>query len=568
MLKHLSIRNIVLISALELELGAGLTVLTGETGAGKSILLDALGLALGARGDASLVRAGAARASVTATFELAPEHPVFSLLAEEDIEGEEPGRRMLRRVQRADGGTRAWIEGQPVPVSLLKRVGQQLVEIHGQHEARALVDASRHLLLLDAFAGLEAQKAQVRERWRAWQQAARALQRRRDELAQAEREREWLEHVVAELDDLAPEAGEEEELAERRTQMMHAEQFADAISAMRRALYEAGSPVAGRISGALRRLERQREQAGGLLDEVCEAFDRVLVELSEAERLLDEAAARLEFDPAELEKVEERLFALREIARKHRVRVDELPKLHEELAGRLMALAEGGAEIAQLEEAAAQARAEWLLAAKELSAARKAAAKELAARVMAELPPLKLEQARFQVQVESDEALAGPEGMDRVEFLVATNPGQPAGPLAKIASGGELARFMLALKVVLAARASAPVLVFDEIDTGVGGAVAAALGERLKRLADSGLQVLAVTHSPQVAARADAQLRIAKEVREAEGAVSTHTIVTPLDAASRREEIARMLSAHDVTEEARAQAARLLEQALSPADNG
>ncbi len=561
MLKALSIRNVVLISALELELGAGLSVLTGETGAGKSILLDALGLALGARGDAALVRSGAERASVTATFELPLDHPVFALLAEQDIEVEEPGRLMLRRVQRADGGTRAWVDGQPVPVSLLRQVGQMLVEIHGQHEARALVDSARHLMLLDAFVGLEEQKARIAELWQAWRGAARALKTRREELEQAEREREWLEHVVAELDELSPQPGEEEELASRRAQMMHAEQFADAISTMRAALYEAGSPVAGRISGALRRLERQREQAGGLLDEVCEAFDRALVELAEAERLLDEASAALEFDPAELEKVEERLFALREVARKHRVQVDDLPKLHEELAGKLAALADGGAEIAKLEQAEAEARAAWLKAAQALSEARRKAAGELAERVMAELPPLKLEHARFEVVVDSDEALAGPEGMDRVEFRVSTNPGQPAGPLAKVASGGELSRFMLALKVVLAARASAPVLVFDEIDTGVGGAVAAALGERLKRLADSGLQVLAVTHSPQVAARADAQFRIAKEVREEDGEAATHTVVTPLDAQSRREEIARMLSAHDITEEARAQAARLLEQA-------
>ncbi len=565
MLQHLSIRNVVLIEALELELTPGMTVLTGETGAGKSILLDALGLALGARGDASLVRAGAERASVTATFALPAEHPVFALLAEEDIEVEEPGRLMLRRVQRADGGTRAWVEGQPAPVSLLRRIGQMLVEIHGQHEARALMDESRHLSLLDAFAGLEDRKARVAALWRAWRAAARDLEALRDELEQAAREREWLEHVVAELEELAPEPGEEEALAARRTRMMHAEQFAEALSAMRGALVEGGGPVAGRIAGALRRLERQREQAGGLFDEVCEAFDRVLVELAEAERLLDEAEAGLEFDAAELEKVEERLFALREVARKHRVRPDDLPRLREELAGKLAAIQDSGAAIAEREKATEAARAQYLEAAEALSAARRAAAEELAAKVMAELPPLKLEHARFQVAVESGEDLAGPEGMDRVMFRVATNPGQPAGPLAKIASGGELARFMLALKVVLAARGSAPVLIFDEIDTGVGGAVAAAMGERLQRLAESGLQVLAVTHSPQVAARAATQLRISKEVSGEGGEQATRTRVQALDAASRREEIARMLSAHNITDEARAQAARLLEHAAEGA---
>ena len=563
MLQHLSIRNVVLIEALDLELAPGMTVLTGETGAGKSILLDALGLALGARGDASLVRAGAERASVTATFALPSGHPVFTLLVDQGIEVEEPGRLMLRRVQRPDGSTRAWAEGQPVPVSLLRRIGQHLVEIHGQHEARALMDEARHLSLLDAFAGLEERKQEVAARWRAWREAQDALDALRAELAQAEREREWLEHVVAELDELAPEPDEEEALAARRAQMMHAEQFAEALSAMRGALLEGGGPVTGRIAGALRRLERQREQAGGLFDAVCEAFDRVLVELAEAERLLDEAQASLEFDPAELEKVEERLFALREVARKHRVQPDELPALRERLSGKLAAIQDGSAAIAGKEQAAEAARTHYMEAARALSAARREAAAELASRVMAELPPLKLEHARFTVAVEGDAALAGPEGMDRVAFLVATNPGQPAGPLAKIASGGELSRFMLALKVVLAARGSAPVLIFDEIDTGVGGAVAAAMGERLRRLAASGLQVLAVTHSPQVAARADMQLRISKEVSGAGEERATRTRVEALDAASRREEIARMLSAHDITEEARAQAARLLEHGAS-----
>ncbi len=560
MLRHLSIRNVVLIESLELEPGAGLTVLTGETGAGKSILLDALGMALGARGAASLVRSGAAQASVAATFELAPAHPVFSLLAEQGIEVEEPGRLMLRRVQKADGGSRAWIDGQAAPVGLLREVGRQLVEIHGQHEARALMDEARHGALLDAFAGLNGQREEVAALWRAWREKEKALAALREELAQAEREREWLEHVVAELEELAPQPGEEEELAARRAQMMHAEQFAEAISGMRAALLEGGGPVAGRISGALRRLERQREQAGGLFDEVCEAFDRVLVELAEAERLLDDAALQLEFDPAELEKVEERLFALREQARKHRVQPDELPALLQRLSGQLQALAEGGAQTAALEQEVAAARDAYMQAARALSAARRQAAEELAARVMAELPPLKLEHARFEVRVKASEEEARPTGLDRVAFLVSTNPGMPAGALGKIASGGELSRFMLALKVVLAGCSSAPVLIFDEIDTGVGGAVAAAMGERLKRLAESGLQVLAVTHSPQVAARADHQWRIHKEVvRGDDGEQATRTRLQVLDAASRREEIARMLSAHDITEEARAQAARLLE---------
>ncbi len=558
MLRHLSIRNVVLIEALDIELADGLTVLTGETGAGKSILLDALGMALGARGAAALVRTGAGQASVSAQFELRADHPVFALLAENDIEVEEPGQLLLSRIQKADGGSRARIDGQPVPVALLRQVGAMLVEIHGQHEARALMDESRHITLLDAFAGLHGQRQEVEQRWRAWQQAEKRLGALRTELEQAAREHEWLEHVVAELQDLAPEPGEEEDLAARRARMMHAEQFADAIRSMRDALQEGGAPLAGRVSGALRRLERQREQAGGLFDEVCEAFDRALVELAEAERLLDEAAAQLEFDPRELEQVEERLFALREQARKHRVQPDDLPALLEKLSGQLQALDEGAAATTALEQEVAQARDDYMQAARRLSGARQAAAEQLAAAVMAELPPLKLEHARFEVNIQADEALAGPGGIDTVAFQVATNPGMPAGPLGKVASGGELSRLMLALKVVLANTGSAPVLIFDEIDTGVGGAVAAAMGERLKRLAEGGLQVLAVTHSPQVAARADHQWRIFKEVRTSEQGNATVTRLQPLDATQRREEIARMLSAHDITDEARAQAARLL----------
>ncbi len=560
MLRTLSIRNIVLIEALDIEVGPGLTVFSGETGAGKSILLDALGLALGARGDSALVRAGAGQAGVSAAFELSAEHPVFALLAEEGIEPEEPGQLLLTRLQKADGGSRARIDGQPAPVALLKRVGAMLVEIHGQHESRALVDAARHGELLDAFGGLQEQRADVARRWRQWRKAGEALAELRAQLEQAEREREWLEHVVAELEELAPEPGEEEVLDAERARMMHAEKFADAISAMRAALYEGGNGVSGRISGALRRLERQRDAATGLLDEVCEAFDRVLVELAEGERLLDEAAARLEFDPAALEKVEERLFALRAAARKHRVQADELPQLLEDLRGKLQALEDSSALVKEREEEVAAARAAYMKAAQALSEARRQAAETLAQRVMAELAPLKLEQARFEVLVESGEELAQPSGIDRVEFMVATNPGMPAGPLAKVASGGELARFMLALKVALAERGSAPVLVFDEIDAGTGGAVAAAIGERLMRLAESGLQVLAITHSPQVAAQADRQFRIAKRVVAADGGETTITEVMELDARQRREEIARMLSAERITEEALAQAARLLGQ--------
>jgi DNA repair protein RecN (Recombination protein N) len=562
MLAELSIRNIVLIERLDLAPGRGLVVFTGETGAGKSILLDALGLALGARGDAALVRAGAEQGVVSARFELPVDHPVFALLEEEGIgAGEEPGELILRRVQKAAGASRASINGEPVAVSLLRRVGEMLVEIHGQHDARALMDPSRHGDLLDAYGGLQAQAAEVARLWQDWRAARQRLEERRQALMAAEREREWLEHAVEELSTLAPEADEEERLAARRQMMMNAERFADAISAMQKALSGPDGAVAGRINAALRRLERQREAAAGRLDDVCEAFDRVLVELAEAERLLEEAAARFEHDPRELEEVEQRLFALRAAARKHRVPVAELPALLADLEDQLAALRQGADDLKRLEARAAAARAAYLEAARALSAARREAAARLDVAVAAELAPLRLERARFETRVETDEAHAGPAGIDRVEFMVATNPGTLPGPLAKIASGGELSRFMLALKAALAARGSAPVLVFDEIDTGVGGAVAAAMGERLKRLADSGLQVLAVTHSPQVAARADHHHVIAKEVVSGADGEVARTRVRTLGAAERREEIARMLSAHEITAEARAQAARLLADA-------
>ncbi len=559
MLTAISIRDIVLIERLDLELASGLSVFTGETGAGKSILLDALGLALGARGDAALVRAGADRGQVTAVFELPADHPVFALLEEEGVEVDEPGELILQRVQRREGSARARINGQPVPVSLLRTVGARLVEIHGQHDARALIDPARHGELLDAFGGLEARRAEVSRLWDAWRAAARAHAKAQAELEEAERERDWLEHVCAELEELAPEPGEEERLAERRAVMMHAERFAEALAEMRKALSADGS-VAGRINGALRRLERQREDAGGLLDDVCEAFDRVLVELAEAESLLDEAEGRFDFDPRELEEAESRLFALRAAARKHKVQVDELPALAASFRERLDAVEGGGLHLKKLAEAEAAARTAWREAAERLSQARREAAAELDRRVAAELAPLRLEKARFVTRIDSGEAHAGPFGMDHVEFMVSTNPGSPEGPLGRIASGGELSRFMLALKVALAERGSAPVLIFDEIDTGVGGAVAAAMGERLVRLAADGLQVLAVTHSPQVAARAVHHHVISKSTDASGGAEVTRTQVHTLDAEARREEIARMLSAHEVTDEARAQADRLLQR--------
>ena len=556
MLTALSIRDIVLIEKLDLSLARGLSVLTGETGAGKSILLDSLGLALGSRGDSRLVRTGAEKGVVSASFSLPTDHAAFRLLAEQGLDAEAEGELVIRRIQQADGKSRAFVNDQPASASLLRQLAFLLAEIHGQHDDRALVDVVSHRALLDAFGGHEALLGKTAETWKAWSQARKTLQDARARLEKAEADREYVEHAVKELRELGPEANEEEALAERRQLMMHAEQFADAIKEARQALGDDGT-LASRINIALRKLERRREQALGKLDAACGALDRVLVEMGEAENALQEAAREFVHDPAQLEKAEERLFALRAMARKHKVQVEELPGLLARFEADLQSLADGGVSLKNLEKAEAEAAAAYEKASGKLSDARINAAEALDKAVMAELGPLKLEKARFKTAVEADPAKAGAFGADRVEFLVLANPGVPPAPLMKIASGGELARFMLALKVVLAAKGSAPCLIFDEIDTGVGGAVADAIGSRLARLAQ-GLQVLCVTHSPQVAARADAHFLISKmeEVSAKDGRMVTR--VTPLVEGARREEIARMLSGAQVTEEARAQADRLL----------
>jgi DNA repair protein RecN (Recombination protein N) len=552
MLTALSIRDIVLIEKLDLTLEAGLTVLTGETGAGKSILLDSLGLALGARGDSSLVRSGQAKGTVSASFALADNHAALRVLRENDLDCE--GEIVIRRVQNADGPSRATINDQPVSLNLLRQVAAELVEIHGQHADRALVDVSAHRRLLDAFGGLQAQVESVSVLWRKASDAAAALDEHRALMAKAEAERDYLEHAVAELGKLAPEPNEEQQLAEARQLMMQSEQYIGALDEAEQALAGDGAAEA-KINAALRRLERRKDTAHGRLDSVVATLDRLLAEYSEAGRAIDEARRAFDYDPRELEQSEERLFALRAAARKYRCTVDDLANVRRRFETEMQALTDGGARLAVLEKAHAEANAAFEAAADKLSAARRKAAKALDKQVMDELPALKLEKARFETQVQSDAAKPGSHGVDRVEFLVATNPGTPLAALMKIASGGELARFMLALKVVLAAKGSAPVLIFDEIDTGVGGAVADAIGKRLARLSD-GLQVLAVTHSPQVAARAGQHMLISK--MEDVSSKRMVTRVQPLSSQSRREELARMLSGATVTDAARAQADQLL----------
>ncbi len=552
MLNALSIRDIVLIEKLDLSLENGLTILTGETGAGKSILLDSLGLALGARGDSSLVRAGQAKGSVTASFSLPKNHKALTLLAAQDIEAD--GEIIIRRIQNADGPSRATINDQPVSLNLLRQVSGLLVELHGQHADRALVDVAEHRRLLDAFGGLEAQVEKLTVQWATMSAARKALDEHKDLLARAEAEREYLEHAAEELGALSPEPNEELQLAEKRQMMMQAEQYASALDEAETALHGEMNAEA-RLNAALRKLERRKEGAGGRLDLVCAALERVLVEQNEAGRAIADARRLFDFDPKDLEKSEERLFALRAAARKHKCTVDQLADKRTQFETELQAISDGGAKLKVLEVAHGEAKALYEKAADALSVARRKVAKALDKAVLAEMPALKLDKARFETDVQSDAAKPGSDGIDRVEFVVAANPGTPLQPLMKVASGGELARFMLALKVILAAKGSAPVLIFDEIDTGVGGAVADAIGQRLLRLS-KGLQVLAVTHSPQVAATAVQHLLISK--MEDVGGKRMVTRVQPLSAQSRREELARMLSGASVTDAARAQAEELL----------
>jgi len=553
MLTSLSIRDVVLIESLDLEFGPGLGVLTGETGAGKSILLDALGLALGVRADSGLVRQGQAQAVVTVGFDLPAGHPALELLAENGLEGEPGEPLVIRRIVKADGGSRALVNDQSASVALVRDLGALLVEIHGQHDDRGLLNPRGHRALLDSFGAIDT--APCERLFRAWAEAEAALARARDEIEAAARDREWLEHAAGELAKLAPEAGEEAALAELRASMQKGARLADDIAAV-------GQLLDGSDGGIslLRQAARRLERIGGeheRLGEALEALDRAVNEASDAEDRLAAAADALSFDPRRLEESEARLFEIRALARKHRVEPDALPALAETLSARLAALEAGERGLGGLEAAVADARGAYEAEALRLTGLRAAAAERLDAAVAGELVPLKLDSAKFRTVVEPlAQAQWTARGRDRVEFQVSTNPGAPFAPLTRIASGGELSRFILALKVALAERAGAGTMIFDEIDRGVGGAVASAVGERLNRLAASA-QLLVVTHSPQVAARGQRHLLIEKS----HDGLVTRTSVQSLDSARRREEIARMLSGAEVTDEARAQAGRLLEAA-------
>jgi DNA repair protein RecN (Recombination protein N) len=555
MLTRLSIRDIVLIDRLDLDVTSGLSVLTGETGAGKSILLDAFALALGARGDAALVRHGAEKGQVTAAFDLPSAHPVRSLTAAHDIQAED--ELILRRVQFADGRTRAFVNDQPVSVQTLKLLGAALVEIHGQHDERALVDAATHRRLLDAFGGLERDAQAIELLWDELRLRESALVAQRAEVERAQREADWLRHAVAELSQLRPQPAEEGALAERRTAMMQAEKVAGDLRDAHDAVAGDQSPVPA-LAAAARRLQRRGAQVPGLVEPALKALDVALSAIEEARAHLDTALRIADHDPNELDRIEERLFALRAAARKYNVPVDALAAAAARYGEDLGLIDAGAQQLAALEAAARQAQERYRAAATALSGRRRSAAEKLDRAVGTELKPLRLERARFSTQITTDPEMPGPHGIDRLEFWVQTNPGTRPGPLMKIASGGELARFLLALKVVLADRGSAPTLVFDEVDTGVGGAVADAIGVRLARLARRA-QVVAVTHAPQVAARADRHLLITKDALDKGKRVATRVVEVAAD--KRREEIARMLAGAEITAEARAAAERLIKAA-------
>ena len=554
MLTRLSIRNIVLIEALDLTFGRGLGVLTGETGAGKSILLDALGLVLGNRADSGLVRGGTDKASVSASFEFAAlPQGLAERLDDADIEVEDGEPLIVRRQLRPDGKSKAFVNDQPVSVGLLREIAGFLVELHGQHDDRGLVNPRGHRTLLDRFAGVDG--AQLAAAWRAWRSADEALGEARLAVETAKADQDLLLAHLAELTALEPQAGEEARLAAARTDMQKGEKLSGDLEELRHLWEGSDSPLAS-LRVAARRLDRIAPEHP-LLAEALGALDRAVIEAGEAEEKLQAAAEALVHDPAALDAAETRLFELRALARKHRCEVDELPELMRTMRGQLDSIEGSEAQLDALEAAAKEAGQRYRAEAQALHDRRVAAALRLDEAVARELAPLKLDAARFRTAVTAlPEDKWGAGGTDAVEFLIATNPGADFAPLAKIASGGELSRFILALKVALAEQGGAATVIFDEIDRGVGGAVASAIGERLARLSADG-QLLAVTHSPQVAARGRMHYMIAKS---SDGTV-TKTGVALLDPAGRQEEIARMLSGAEVTPEARAQADRLLEGA-------
>ncbi len=557
MLTHLSIRDVVVVDKLEVEFAPGLCVLTGETGAGKSIVLDALGLALGSRSDAGLIRTDAEKLSVSASFAVHPNHPANALLASQEVQTDD--MLVLRRVVGADGRSRAFINDQPVSVGLLRAVGDLLVEVHGQFETHGLLDPSTHLGVLDAYRrskGGDAPDRACADTWAAWQTAAAELNDAQNNLSAALNEEDTLRHQVSELEALAPQTGEEKALADTRARLRHGEQIIQALTDARNAVSD-NVDVESALRSALNQLSKVAHLAQGHLDSLCQSLERAAIETGEAFRELEHVGSAFESDPAALERAEERLFALKAVARKHNCAVDDLPTVRNLLSMRLAALDNGSDAVKRLAAKEKSTRLAFEKAAANLSRSRQDAALKLDKLVNKELPPLKLDKAVFKTVIaQKPETNWNASGLDKVTFEVTTNPGLPPGPLNKIASGGELARFMLALKVVLAGSQDRAALIFDEVDAGISGATASAVGERLAKLGQS-VQVLVVTHAPQVAARGTHHWRVSKSSRGS----ATSTAVALLNAAESREEIARMLAGEKVTDQARAAADSLMDTA-------
>lgn len=554
MLSRLSVRDVVLIEKLDLDFAGGLCVFTGETGAGKSILLDSLALATGARSDAALVRRGCKQLSVTAEFSLPVGHEVFKVLDEHEIEHESGEPLVLRRIVTADGKSKAFVNDQSVSAGLLRKIGDLLIEIHGQFATHGLLNPATHKSVLDAYGGLQGRLDACRAAYKNWRAKAEERQKAEERLQKAKDEEDFLRHSVDELVQFAPQPGEDEELSQRRSLMMNSEKLIEGLNTARDALFDRS------VDKSLRQAERALESLSRLIEgrfePIIEALDRAVTELNEAGSMLEEECRKVELDPREQEQVEERLFALRALARKHQTTPDELPGLLSEYQRQLASLDKGAEDLIRLTKEEESCRIAYEDAAKVLSAARKEAAQKLDAAVMKELPPLKLGKASFLSIVEElPQTEWNADGIDKVQFAATTNPGQPAGAINKIASGGELARFMLALKVNLAQAEGIPTLIFDEVDTGIGGATATAVGERLERLAGEDCQVLAITHSPQVASFGAHHFKVSKAEDETG---RTLTAVCELTGDARREEIARMLSGASITEASRAAADELL----------
>ena len=566
MLLTLSVRNVVLIDRLDLAFKPGLCVLTGETGAGKSILLDALGLALGARVDPSLIRAAAGRepgAAVSAAFDIPRDHDAIAVIEEHGLAPPAAGEPLiLRRAISPDGRSRGFVNDQPAAAQLLRAVGATLVEIIGQFASHQLAERASHRRLLDLFGGLEQERRSVSEAWSGWRAAEAAFDEATRAAEALAREEAALRHTLEELDAMAPTAGEEEALTAQRHRLRHAERLGEALT---EALAEIGGAqgVERGLARAHRVLARRTDIAGGSFDRALEALDRAAAEATEARDAVERCAGELRADPGRLEAAEERLFGLRALARKHGVVPDALPEFREQTARKLDAIDNAATSLAASRAARDEARAAYEAAAEALSQGRRAAAVRLDRAVNGELAPLRLGAARFATAIEPlEEPDWDPNGAERVTFMASTNPNTPAGPLSRIASGGEMSRFMLALKVALAGASPVPTLVFDEVDAGIGGATSTAVGQRLRRLGER-LQVLVVTHSPQVAALGGAHWRVRKRETRNRAKREISTVVDELDRDNRREEIARMLAGLSVTDEARAAAESLMTGAAS-----